>query len=62
MYNKKTEFGIIEIMPENSSKKAMEDALQKKEIVDAITTQDFSGKVFDDILKEAIMQVLELKK
>lgn len=52
--------GIIEVMPENGSKEEIEEALYKKELLDAITMQDYSGKACNDIIQEAIIDVLNL--
>lgn len=58
MYKK--EIGIIEVMPESSSEKSINEALQQKELLDAITSQDYSNKVCEDIIQEAIKEVLNL--
>ena len=58
--SKKDTVGIIEVMPENASKEEIDDALYKKELLDAVTMQDYSGKACDDIIKEAIKEVLNL--
>lgn len=56
----KENIGIIEVMPENGSEKAIKEALQKKELLDAITSQDYSSKTCQDIIQEAINEVLGL--
>lgn len=56
----KKEVGIIEVMLEDSSEKAIQEALYKKELLDAITSQDYSSSACEDIIQEAIVEVLEL--
>ena len=58
--SKKDTVGIIEVMPENASKEEIDHALKKKELLDAVTMQDYTGKVCDDIIQEAIKEVLNL--
>ena len=58
--SKNKEVGIIEVMPENASKEELEDALYKKELLDAVTMQDYTGKACDDIIQQAIKEIFEL--
>lgn len=58
--SKKDTVGIIEVMPENASKEEIDNALKKKELLDAVTMQDYTGKACDDIIQEAIKEVLNL--
>lgn len=52
----KDEIGIIEVLPDSGSKEDIDEALYKKELLDAITMQDFSGiaiaKIIDETLEE----------
>ena len=57
--SKNNSVGVIEVMPENGSKKDFEEALYKKELLDAITNDDYSGKACQEIIDEAIKEVLK---
>ena len=52
MYKK--ELGIIEVLPDSSSEKDINEALYKKELLDAITMQDFSGDAINQIIDEVM--------
>lgn len=52
--------GIIEVMPDDFSKENIEEALYKKELLDAVTMQDYTGEACNEIIKEAIKDVLGL--
>lgn len=52
--------GIIEVMPENGSKEAFDEALKKKELLDAITYGDYSGEMCKEIINEAVKEVLNI--
>lgn len=54
------EFGIIEVLPDSPTKDDIDEALYKKSLLDAITMQDYSNKVIDDIIDEVITEILEL--
>lgn len=53
------EFGIIEVLPDSPTKDDIDEALYKKSLLDAITMQDYSTKVIDDIIDEVITEILE---
>lgn len=53
----KDEIGIIEVLPDSNSPKDIREALEKKELLDAITMQDYSGKAFDSILDEVLEEI-----
>lgn len=53
----KDEIGIIEVLPDSSSKEDIKEALYKKELLDAITMQDFSGKAIDGIIDEVMEEL-----
>lgn len=53
----KDEIGIIEVLPDSSSKEGIDEALYKKELLDAITMQDFSGKAIEKIIDETLEEL-----
>lgn len=53
----KNEIGIIEVLPDSSSKEDIAEALYKKELLDAITMQDFSGKAIAKIIDETLEEL-----
>lgn len=53
----KDEIGIIEVLPDSSSKEDIDEALYKKELLDAITMQDFSGKAIEKIIDETLEEL-----
>lgn len=53
----KDEIGIIEVLPDSSSKEDIDEALYKKELLDAITMQDFSGKAIAKIIDETLEEL-----
>lgn len=53
----KDEIGIIEVLPESSSKKDIDEALYKKELLDAVTMQDFSGEAINQIIDEVLQEL-----
>lgn len=52
--SKDIEFGIIEVLPEDYTEKGVKEALEKKALLDAITMQDYSGRLIDDIIDEVM--------
>lgn len=55
MYKK--ELGIIEVLPDSSSPEDIKEALDKKELLDAITMQDFSGSAINKIIDEVLQEL-----
>ena len=53
----KDEIGIIEVLPDSGSKEDIDEALYKKELLDAITMQDFSSKAIAKIIDETFEEL-----